>query len=400
VVITNATRANSALNGITGGTEYTFRWTLSNGACMDYSSDEVTIDVNVSEMADAGEDIIACSSREITLNAEPSISGDAFWSQTDVQGLLGVNIVNASSTTPTITGMQPGNLYSFTWTVRSGCGDAMDEVFVLISDPNPFAGPDQVVCNEDNFAQLNADVPTEGSRGQWTSTDPDIRFSDGDNPNTTVTRLKTGENIFIWEMDNGICGEDSRDTVRIQYKRNPMAVDDVATTGFGQDVAIDVVANDSLVQDPFIQLVAQPDNGTVEILDSRTLRYEPDVNFVGDDRFFYELCSEACACSLAEVQLEVGNDARCDVPSIITPNNDGINDVFVIPCLLDEVSYPNSQLIILNQWGDEIYRSQRPYPNNWRGQYNGEDLAAGTYFYLLDFGDGSPAQNGFFMIQR
>lgn len=400
VVITNPTRANSALNGITGGTAYTFRWTLSNGACKNYSFDDVTIDVNVSETADAGEDIIACSSREIMLDATPSISQDAFWSQTNVQELLGVNIVDATSPTPTITGMQPGNLYSFTWTVRSGCGDATDEVFVLISDPNPFAGADQVVCNEDNFAQLSANPPTEGSRGQWSSTDPDIRFSDGDNPNTTATRLKPGENIFIWEMDGGICGADSRDTVRIQYKRNPIAIDDMAATGFGQDIVIDVVANDSLVQDPFIQLVSQPDHGTVEVLGPRTLRYVPEVNFVGEDRFLYELCSEACACSLAEVALEVGNDARCDVPSIITPNNDGINDVFAIPCLLDESSYPNSQLIIFNQWGDEVYRSPRPYPNNWNGQFNGEDLAPGTYFYLLDFGDGSRAQNGFFMIQR
>lgn len=400
VVITNPNRANSAVNGLNGGVPYTFRWTLSNGACQNFSFDDVTIDVNVTETADAGDDITACASRDIMLSAQPSISGNAFWSQTDVQELLGVNILDPTSPNPTITGMQPGNLYSFTWTVRSGCGDETDEVFVLISDPNPFAGPDQVVCNDENFAILSADQPAEGSRGQWSSINPDIRFSDGDAPNTTATRLVPGINTFIWEMDDGICGAESRDTVLVQYKRNPIAMPDDINLGFGQTAIIDLVANDSLIQDVNINLVAQPENGRVDILDDQRVRYEPNVNFVGSDRFFYELCSAGCACSLAEVTIEVGNDAQCDIPSIITPNNDGINDVFAVPCLLDENQYPNSQLVIINRWGDEVYRSPRPYPNDWNGQFNGEDLAPGTYFYLLDYGDGSPVQNGFFMIQR
>jgi gliding motility-associated-like protein len=400
VVITNPNRANSALNGLSGGTNYTFRWTLSNGACQNYSFDDVTIDVNVTETADAGDDIVACASRDITLSATPSISGNAFWSQTNVQELLGVSIINPTSATPSITGMQPGNLYSFTWTVRSGCGDVTDEVLVLISDPNPFAGPDQIVCNDENFAQLMADEPTEGSRGRWYSPNPDIRFSSGESPTTTATRLSPGLNIFIWEIDDGICGIDSRDTVRVQYKRNPIAQPDMAMIGFGEEIVLDVVNNDSLIQDVFLEIVGEPDHGTVEILSDREIRYVPDVNYVGSDRFFYELCSQGCACSLAEVQLEVGGNAACEVPSIITPNNDGVNDVFAIPCLLNDTDYPNSQLFIINQWGDEVYRSGVPYTNDWQGQYNGEDLAPGTYFYILDFGDGSPRQNGFFMIQR
>ena len=98
--------------------------------------------------------------------------------------------------------------------------------------------------------------------------------------------------------------------------------------------------------------------------------------------------------------MEVGGNAACDVPTIITPNNDGVNDVFAVPCLLDEVEFPNSQIIIFNRWGDEVYRSRQPYTNDWDGKFNGEDLPPGTYFYVLNIGNGSPTQNGFFMIQR
>jgi gliding motility-associated-like protein len=85
---------------------------------------------------------------------------------------------------------------------------------------------------------------------------------------------------------------------------------------------------------------------------------------------------------------------------VITPNNDGINDALVIPCLLEANAFQKAQLLIINRWGDEVYRSPRPYLNNWAGTYNGEDLPVGTYFYILDLGEGSTPMRGFFLIQR
>ena len=90
----------------------------------------------------------------------------------------------------------------------------------------------------------------------------------------------------------------------------------------------------------------------------------------------------------------------CEVPTIFTPNNDGVNDAFIVPCLFDDTVYPNSQLIVVNRWGDEVYRSTLPYKNDWMGTYNGEDLPVGTYFYILDLGNGQPAVSSFFLIQR
>ena len=85
---------------------------------------------------------------------------------------------------------------------------------------------------------------------------------------------------------------------------------------------------------------------------------------------------------------------------MITPNNDQINDVFTIPCLLDASQYPESQVVIFNRWGDEVYRSGKPYKNTWSGTYNGEDLPADTYFYIVNFGKGEKPKNGFLVIQR
>ncbi|MEE1943744.1 gliding motility-associated C-terminal domain-containing protein [Pedobacter sp. KR3-3] len=64
------------------------------------------------------------------------------------------------------------------------------------------------------------------------------------------------------------------------------------------------------------------------------------------------------------------------VPNVITPNGDGKNDVFKIVGL---ELHPENTLSIFNRWGNEVYRSNGPYKNDW----NGNGLNEGTYYYLL-----------------
>jgi gliding motility-associated-like protein len=65
-----------------------------------------------------------------------------------------------------------------------------------------------------------------------------------------------------------------------------------------------------------------------------------------------------------------------DIPNIITPNGDGKNDTFTIPGIL---SFPGSQLLIFNRWGNEVYRT-----DNYRNTWSGEGLSEGTYYYVLN----------------
>ncbi|MBE7442061.1 MAG: VCBS repeat-containing protein [Flavobacteriales bacterium] len=70
------------------------------------------------------------------------------------------------------------------------------------------------------------------------------------------------------------------------------------------------------------------------------------------------------------------------IPNTITPNGDGINDVWII----DNIEfYPNNELEIFNRNGSSIFKSIN-YTNNWNGQYNGQDLPATTYYYVIDLG--------------
>jgi len=60
---------------------------------------------------------------------------------------------------------------------------------------------------------------------------------------------------------------------------------------------------------------------------------------------------------------------------LITPNNDGYNDYF----LIDEInSYNTCVFTVYNIWNDVVY-SSNDYNNDW----SGSDLPAGSYFYIL-----------------
>jgi gliding motility-associated-like protein len=212
--------------------------------------------------------------------------------------------------------------------------------------------------------------------------------------------LNPGTFKFVWEVDNGTCGEGSRDTMQVIYKQNPVVRPESYNVNYGEPLDINLLQNDDLPTSSFLNIIQAPDHATLTELGSGRFRFQPSFNYVGADRLLYEVCSQACECVMGEASFVIGQDAACDIPSIMTPNNDGVNDLFVIPCLFDQVQYPNSQLIVISRWGDEVYRSNTPYNNDWRGTYNGEELPVGTYFYIVDFGNGAPPQSSFFMIQR
>ncbi|MCT4600219.1 MAG: gliding motility-associated C-terminal domain-containing protein [Marinifilaceae bacterium] len=75
-----------------------------------------------------------------------------------------------------------------------------------------------------------------------------------------------------------------------------------------------------------------------------------------------------------------------DFPTGFTPNDDGVNDYYVIQGI---DKYPNNEFVVFNQWGDIVYRSS-PYKNDWNGvstkgvSLSSEDkLLDGTYFYYF-----------------
>ncbi|WP_431241340.1 gliding motility-associated C-terminal domain-containing protein [Flavobacterium sp. P21] len=80
-----------------------------------------------------------------------------------------------------------------------------------------------------------------------------------------------------------------------------------------------------------------------------------------------------------------------------SPNDDGQNDTFYIDCI---AQYPDNQLSIFNRWGNLVY-FKKGYDNTWDGKAEGsaKTLPEGTYFYILDLGDGSQKTSGWLYLK-
>ncbi|MGB4960372.1 MAG: gliding motility-associated C-terminal domain-containing protein, partial [Saprospiraceae bacterium] len=106
--------------------------------------------------------------------------------------------------------------------------------------------------------------------------------------------------------------------------------------------------------------------------------------------FYNVTVTDANACELRLTNIEV---ELCDIggdcytgTSVMTPNGDGFNDIFLINCV---TSNP-SDLSIFDRWGRVIY-SQINYDNTWQGvDTKGSTLKEGGYIWVLtvNFGQG------------
>lgn len=90
------------------------------------------------------------------------------------------------------------------------------------------------------------------------------------------------------------------------------------------------------------------------------------------------------------------------IPEIFTPNGDSKNAVFEIKNI---ERYPRNHIMIFNRWGNKVYEG-RPYMNGWDGRnyfdpkLGGNLLPVGTYYYILDLGDGSEVLKGYIYLNR
>ena len=92
------------------------------------------------------------------------------------------------------------------------------------------------------------------------------------------------------------------------------------------------------------------------------------------------------------------------IPHVLTLNKDGKNDVFK---LYYHTKYPNCKLSIFNRWGAMVFESKDiPYKDDWDGKPNvsgtlgSGELPTGTYFYLIDKGDGSALESGYIELVK
>lgn len=91
------------------------------------------------------------------------------------------------------------------------------------------------------------------------------------------------------------------------------------------------------------------------------------------------------------------------IPKAFSPNGDTRNDEWIIPGI---EGYPNNVVIIFDRWGTKVF-VMKGYNNAdrvWRGEINqggsGKEAAFGTYYFVIDFKDGSKPKSGNILLSR
>jgi gliding motility-associated-like protein len=213
-----------------------------------------------------------------------------------------------------------------------------------------------------------------------------------------VSGLGGGNHLFVWEVDDGICGPRSRDTVAITILTPPLLKRDTFTMGFNTSLSAPLSITAKQGERFSYNLLSKPFRGEAKINAPGVLEYRPGALFKGNELLVYQVCNTDCGCSTSEILIEIGDDKSCLTPSIITPNGDGVNDVFAIPCLFGN-KFPDNKVTIYNRIGSVVYDSKGPYQNNWGGKYAEVALPGGTYFFVVDFGNGEKPQSSYLIIQ-
>ena len=169
----------------------------------------ITVYEQNNPLANAGPDQVLCTPTGSTTGTNlqgSTIIFPAVGTWTLVSG-TGV-IANVNDPNTAVTGLSIGENI-FQWTVNNGvCADPLttDLVSILVFDennPNANAGPDQQVCTPVTNAFMAGSPVTFPAQGTWTLVSGQGTIEDPNDPNTNITDLGIGPNVFAWTVYNG-----------------------------------------------------------------------------------------------------------------------------------------------------------------------------------------------------
>lgn len=227
--IANTTTTQTYLN-LTATTSY--RAVVQNGVCAAATTNASTITVVPAVTpSNAGPDLRLCNQTQTTLNGNAPSFGTGAWTQT---GGPVVTIVNPLQRNTQVTGLQPAQIYKFTWTISGpgACPSSSDEV-QIVSTPaitQADAGMDQIVCS---FTSGTQQVVLAGNvlenptfeMGRWTLLSGPANSGIIVNPNdprSVFSFTRSGTYRLEWSINNNAC-DVTKDIMEVHVFDKPVA---------------------------------------------------------------------------------------------------------------------------------------------------------------------------------
>ncbi len=97
---------------------------------------------------------------------------------------------------------------------------------------------------------------------------------------------------------------------------------------------------------------------------------------------FYTKTPEGCESNHVIINLRLLKYGCLKSDEGFTPNADGVNDTWEIPCIVDVAN----TVSVYNRWGQLVFQATN-YNGDWNGKENGRNLPDGTYYYIVTVPD-------------
>jgi len=391
---------------------YIFNYIVQNSG----SIDKASLTIELSERGNAGigntaaSEIITCNSGSDPIDLFSILAGnpdlDGVWSEpigpssVDVSDPRNVNFNGAAA-----------GFYEFQYGVLSegSCNPSYARVYIEVEEgANPGNDGTVEVCNQsgaliDLFAQLGG---TPDGGGVWT--DPN-GSPVNDAGAVNFQGLPAGDYVFTYTIaPTGSCANPVSSVVAVR-------VSPQLSAGENGSILRDFNSNRKVNLPGVLEGTPDPGGTWYDASNSGVDLSDPndvDLSALEDGIYNFRYRIEpvgSCVPVEATVEVTVNfvADAQEDIQVIegVSPDGDGINDTWQI---VNIDQFPNNRVKIFNRGGQLVFE-QWSYNNTGRvfkgvaNQGNvvgGSELPTGTYFYIIDFGDGTPMLRGFLTLVR
>lgn len=312
--------------------------------------------------------------QSITYNAVSTGGGTAPTYQW-YNGTTNGAFTGATNTTYTSSSSVNGDNVFIVMTSNASCatpGTATSTTFVLnlVTTPNPtILAVDTTICTPNNILLHVNNTAASGNTFQWYKDGNPITGATGTTYLVSSSDIPGG--IYTFKESNGACAFATITNATVVILETP-------TVSAGND---ETVQKNSIVT--FQGSVSGSANysWTPSTGLSNANILNPDATITHTVTYILSAHDATGKCSAqSSVTITVADAIK--IPNVITPNGDGVNDVWNIEHI---ENFPNATFIIYNRWGNIVWKAGgNVFQWNGTNYRNGELLADGTYFYVID----------------
>lgn len=346
------------------------------------ATDEVIITVNNPPQLELGPDTFVCEESTILMD-QTTVNGDGPFTY-NWSPVFGMDPDDQFAREPEITGLRDTMvIYTVVVTDKNNCTATDDVRLTILQNLEIETFGDTTICQG-----VATDLSVKGGIFfEWSGDNiisPNLKKSIRVQPDKPTTYKVIAENGEDCGIDSGYVDVNVIQLPNVYvHRRGVSGEEDTIYRCKGREIILVGEGADTYIWST---------EDTAQSINHRVLIDQEVISVYG--------ISDGCAGPLDTTLIRLDKADSCAskvfVPTAFTPNDDLLNDSFVVVTFLIR----NYNIKIFNRWGQELFRSSTP-SEAWDGTFKGRLVPEGVYYYTIEaFGEDeeSRSTNGTFHV--